>query len=615
MENSNINSNQNLNDDLLEKNYLAAYQELKFSKSDKNNFDRDRKCLALKYHIAKKSSDELALRLLSHDIDDYISQMATREVLQSPYTKRTKNVSIPSKITTSEILSVIQPLPCQKDPLQSCKSTLPNERDVENIIGYWNGKKESPRRRKVSQVLKNQDSNTSPFQNYSNSGSNFSNQSPSYSNQSQNYPNKGPVQSRSTSFPSQNNQERDLVKRQEKRSQFDNLYKKYNRHNDDEDDLLPSQSSNKDTRKLEPFKSGRQINIQQQKANKSKPQGKTLGGKTSVSKPFVCPLNKRDEEEKVERSDSQEDMDCDDERLKNIDPKMIELIRNEIMDSGALVTWNDVAGLEKAKSIIKEAIVLPMLRPDIFTGLRRPPKGILLFGPPGTGKTLIGKCIASQSKSTFFAISSSSLTSKWVGEGEKMVRALFAVARVYQPSVIFIDEIDSLLSQRSDTEHESSRRIKTEFLIHLDGATTGDDDKILLIGATNRPGELDEAARRRFVKRLYVPLPEFEARKQIVNNLLRNERHHLSEEDVETVAEKADHFSGADMTTLCKEASMGPIRSIPFDMMENIRMEDVRGVTIDDFLEAFKRVRPSVAQDDLVHYVKWDKTYGSGTAE
>ena len=122
---------------------------------------------------------------------------------------------------------------------------------------------------------------------------------------------------------------------------------------------------------------------------------------------------------------------------------------------------------------------------------------MLLFGPPGTGKTLIGKCIASQSGSTFFSISASSLTSKWIGEGEKMVRALFAVARVHQPSVVFIDEIDSLLSQRSESEHEASRRIKTEFLVQLDGATTEGEERILVVGATNRPQELDEAARRR----------------------------------------------------------------------------------------------------------------------
>lgn len=194
-----------------------------------------------------------------------------------------------------------------------------------------------------------------------------------------------------------------------------------------------------------------------------------------------------------------------DERLKNLEPKMVDLIMNEIMDHGPPVHWDDIAGVEFAKATIKEIVVWPMMRPDIFTGLRGPPKGVLLFGPPGTGKTLIGKCIASQSGATFFSISASSLTSKWVGEGEKMVRALFAVARCQQPAVIFIDEIDSLLSQRGDSEHESSRRIKTEFLVQLDGAATSSEDRILVVGATNRPQEIDEAARRRLVKRLYIP--------------------------------------------------------------------------------------------------------------
>jgi fidgetin-like protein 1 len=156
-----------------------------------------------------------------------------------------------------------------------------------------------------------------------------------------------------------------------------------------------------------------------------------------------------------------------DERLANIDPRLIEMIRNEIMHRVDNITWDSIAGLEHAKNSIKEIVVWPMLRPDIFKGLRGPPKGLLLFGPPGTGKTMIGKCIASQAKATFFSISASSLTSKWVGEGEKMVRALFAVARCSQPAVIFIDEIDSLLTQRTDGEVEASRRIKTEFLVQF----------------------------------------------------------------------------------------------------------------------------------------------------
>ena len=137
------------------------------------------------------------------------------------------------------------------------------------------------------------------------------------------------------------------------------------------------------------------------------------------------------------------------------------------MEMNLSTTWSDIAGLTDAKRSITEIVVWPMQRPDIFTGLRRPPKGLLLFGPPGTGKTLIGKCIASQSKATFFCVSSSSLTSKWHGESEKLVRALFAVARSRQPAVIFIDEVDSLLQERSENEDESTRRIKTEFLVQI----------------------------------------------------------------------------------------------------------------------------------------------------
>ncbi|KAI7817574.1 P-loop containing nucleoside triphosphate hydrolase protein [Gamsiella multidivaricata] len=298
-------------------------------------------------------------------------------------------------------------------------------------------------------------------------------------------------------------------------------------------------------------------------------------------------------------------------KLRNIDPKMVEAINNEIMESLPVVTWDDISGLEHAKKSIKETITWPMLRPDIFTGLRRPPKGLLLFGPPGTGKTMIGKCIASQSKATFFSISSSSLTSKWVGDGEKMVRALFAVARCHQPAVIFMDEIDSLLSQRSDGEVEASRRIKTEFLVQFDGVGVGgEEDRILIVGATNRPQEIDEAARRRFQKRLYIPLPENQGRHSLMMRLLATQPHDLTPEQILDICERTAGYSGSDMTGLCREAALGPVRAIQGDILE-IGLDALRPINHSDFLEALSQVRASVSDRDLNLYRNWDMEYGS----
>ncbi|CAI2165381.1 4086_t:CDS:10 [Funneliformis geosporum] len=294
-------------------------------------------------------------------------------------------------------------------------------------------------------------------------------------------------------------------------------------------------------------------------------------------------------------------VESDEERLKNIDPKMIEMIQNEIMEQSPNITWNDIAGLEHAKKTIQEAVTWPLLRPDIFTGLRSPPKGLLLFGPPGTGKTLIGKCIAS----------SSSLTSKWVGDGEKMVRALFAVARVNQPAVVFVDEIDSLLTQRTDGEYESSRRIKTEFLVQFDGVKTAslEEDRILIVGATNRPQEIDEAARRRFRKKLYIPLPENEGRFTIVKNLLLKQKHLLTDEQIRDICGKTAGYSGSDMDGLCREAALGPIRII--GDIRTISADDVRPINYQDFLDAITQVRASVSDCDLELYQRWNQEYGS----
>ncbi|NXI55161.1 FIGL1 protein, partial [Chloroceryle aenea] len=373
-----------------------------------------------------------------------------------------------------------------------------------------------------------------------------------------------------------------------------------------------------------------QLWVDQQKKSQSAPQRAPVSSYGGVKKSlgagrsrgpfgkFVPPVPKQDGNEnagmqcKPHLRGAEDPLLPADERLKNIEPKMVELIMHEIMDHGPPVNWDDIAGVEFAKATIKEIVVWPMLRPDIFTGLRGPPKGILLFGPPGTGKTLIGKCIACQSGATFFSISASSLTSKWVGEGEKMVRALFTVARCQQPAVIFIDEIDSLLSQRGDGEHESSRRIKTEFLVQLDGATTSSEDRILVVGATNRPQEIDEAARRRLVKRLYIPLPEASARKQIVTRLMSKEHCLLSEEEIELIVKKSNGFSGADMTQLCREASLGPIRSLQSLDIATIMPDQVRPIAFLDFESAFRTVRPSVSSKDLELYETWNQTFGCG---
>ncbi|XP_043479792.1 fidgetin-like protein 1 [Leptopilina heterotoma] len=614
----------------LKSNYLAAIQELEFSKDDENHFkaiDIERRCLFMKYSVAQKlDSQDTAAAILSPNLENIGEKVDNMKGINN-YWSQFKELSIKTdndpkqwKSTLTEpqtMLKNLKPLSCQKDNRQSCAKKEFSDRHIEKLIDLLQNKN-STRNRKIPKVEEKAERNG------------FESRSNNLPTSSETKLNFGRINNEKKLIAERNfemklNSKADsnskfVPKVQVKKSYFNQKTEnkvgkswssvpKYNNRRN-----FPPESSSEDEVKSNPmnaFKTAR-VELMEQEAKKNG-QKKTLGihGRGgAVNSRFVCPM-KADGDEEMENVPEE----CQHELLRNIEPKMVEQIKNEIMYSGTKVTWNDIAGLEYAKGVIQEVVVIPMLRPELFTGLRQPPKGILLFGPPGTGKTLIGKCIASQSKSTFFSISASSLTSKWIGEGEKLVRALFAVARIHQPSVVFIDEIDSLLSQRSETEHESSRRMKTEFLVQLDGAATGDKDKILVLGATNRPYELDEAARRRLVKRLYIPLPELEARVQIVDNLLKNERHELTNEDIEEIGRLADGYSGADVTNLCKEASMGPIRSVPIDQMENIRPDDIRKITIDDFKKALTFVRPSVSQADLAVYLDWDKTYGSGTAQ
>ncbi|XP_077285212.1 vacuolar protein sorting 4 [Arctopsyche grandis] len=252
------------------------------------------------------------------------------------------------------------------------------------------------------------------------------------------------------------------------------------------------------------------------------------------------------------------DSDSDDPEKKKLQSKL----EGAIIVEKPHVKWSDVAGLEGAKEALKEAVILPIKFPHLFTGKRIPWKGILLFGPPGTGKSYLAKAVATEANnSTFFSVSSSDLVSKWLGESEKLVKNLFELARQHKPSIIFIDEVDSLCSSRSDNESESARRIKTEFLVQMQGVGN-DNDGILVLGATNIPWVLDAAIRRRFEKRIYIALPEEHARLIMFKLHLGNTAHQLTDQDLKVLAERSDGYSGADISIVVRDALMQPVRKV-----------------------------------------------------
>ncbi|KAG9687881.1 AAA-domain-containing protein, partial [Aureobasidium melanogenum] len=335
-------------------------------------------------------------------------------------------------------------------------------------------------------------------------------------------------------------------------------------------------------------------------------------------------------------TESQNELSEWDERVKNllnnlprgVDEAAAKQIFNEIVIQGDEVHWDDVAGLEIAKSALKETVVYPFLRPDLFMGLREPARGMLLFGPPGTGKTMLARAVATESKSTFFAISASSLTSKYLGESEKLVRALFAIAKALAPSIIFVDEIDSLLSARGgSSEHEATRRIKTEFLIQWSdlakaaaGKETSEKDKergdasrVLVLAATNLPWAIDEAARRRFVRRQYIPLPEDWVRKLQLTTLMAAQKHNISDEDLNELVYLTEGFSGSDITALAKDAAMGPLRSLGEKLL-HMSPDDIRPIDVTDFKASLVNIRPSVSASGLKEFEDWAKEFVVPTA-
>lgn len=263
--------------------------------------------------------------------------------------------------------------------------------------------------------------------------------------------------------------------------------------------------------------------------------------------------------------DKDKEDDADTKRLRGA-------LSSAIVSEKPNVRWDDVAGLEGAKEALKEAVILPVRFPQLFTGKRKPWRGILLYGPPGTGKSHLARAVATEADATFFAVSSSDLVSKWQGESERLVRQLFEMARENKPSIVFIDEIDSLCSSRSEGENESARRIKTEFLIQMQGVSSSSSggaggggssksmDGVLVLGATNVPWELDPAMRRRFEKRVYIPLPETHARLSLYNICLGDTPHTLSQDQMYSLAARTEGYSGSDIGVVVREALMQPLR-------------------------------------------------------
>lgn len=313
------------------------------------------------------------------------------------------------------------------------------------------------------------------------------------------------------------------------------------------------------------------------------------------------------------------------------DSDLIQMLERDVVERNPQVNFDDIAELDDAKKCLQEAVLLPILMPDYFIGIRRPWKGVLMFGPPGTGKTMLAKAVATQGKTRFFNISASSLSSKWKGESEKLVRLLFEMARFYAPTTIFMDEIDSIGGARGAAgEHEASRKVKSELLIQMDGVgvvssasanqAENKEDKsslVMVLAATNRPMDLDEALRRRLEKRIYIPLPNDIGRRALFEINIKGIR---IAEDVnwDVLVKATTGYSGADISNVCREAAMMPMRRKMLDGALDIAQLAKVGaaeldipITMSDFTDALKNISKSVSQENLDEYRVWMDEFGT----
>jgi len=281
------------------------------------------------------------------------------------------------------------------------------------------------------------------------------------------------------------------------------------------------------------------------------------------------------------------------------------------------VTYEDIGGLKRELRLVREMIELPLKHPELFQRLGiDPPKGVLLYGPPGTGKTLIAKAVANEVDAHFISISGPEIMSKYYGESEQRLREIFEEAKENAPSIIFIDEIDSIAPKREEVTGEVERRVVAQLLALMDGLEARGE--VIVIAATNRPDAIDPALRRpgRFDREIEIGVPDKEGRKEILE--IHTRKMPLAEDvDLEELAELTNGFVGADLEALCKEAAMHALRrvlpeidieseEIPNEIIENLK------VTREDFLEALKNIEPSAMREVLVEVpdVRWEDVGG-----
>jgi SpoVK/Ycf46/Vps4 family AAA+-type ATPase len=274
--------------------------------------------------------------------------------------------------------------------------------------------------------------------------------------------------------------------------------------------------------------------------------------------------------------------------------------------------WEDIGGLDDVKKEVREAIVLPMIKkkPEFVEA----PKTLLLYGPPGTGKTLIAKAASNTLKANFFEARTSTLLSKYFGESSKIVSLLFEKARKKQPSIIFMDEFDSIMMSRDSGIQESTRRVVSQLLMEIEGFSTKKEDKVILIAATNKPWDLDDAMISRFQRKIYVPLPDPEARKQIFEIHLKGAT--LHDITIGNLSEMSERYSGRDIANVCKEAIMFMIRE------QNPKMEELtasqiekyamsyRSLTKEDFERALSKIKKTVDDRTIRRYEEWGEQLG-----